>query len=84
MWRKDDRIGKRKERIKIKDRWGKIDVIPLLPLLGVNCRQPVLHMSKILVYLYATDKQINQFAINFIINPTFQVNKVFIEQVKIS
>ena len=48
---------------------GKIDAIPLFPLLGVNNFQPILHMSKILVYLYKTDKGINQFAIGYVINP---------------
>ena len=60
----------------------KIDVIALLPLLGVNNCQNLLHMSKILVYLYTTDKRINQFAIGYMINPTLHVNKVFIEQVE--
>ena len=60
----------------------KIDVIPLLALLGVNHSQPILHMYKIFVYIYTTDKQINQFEIGYMINPTLQVNKVFREQVK--
>ena len=61
---------------------GKIDVIPLLPLLGVNHRQPILYMSKILVYLYGTDKHVNQFSIGYMINPKLHDNKVFREQVK--
>ena len=56
---------------------GKIDVIALFPLLGVNHCQPVLHMFRILVYLYTADKHINQFGIGYMINPTFKVNKVF-------
>ena len=36
----------------------------------------------ILVYLFTTDKQINQFAIGYMIKPTLQVNTVFREQVK--
>ena len=56
---------------------GKIDVIPLLPLLGVNHRQPILYMSKILVYLYGTDKHVNQFAVGFMINLSLHVKRVF-------
>ena len=61
---------------------GKMNVIPLLPLLGVNHRQPVLHIYKILVYLYTTNKRINQFAIGYMINPTLHSNKAFREQVE--
>ena len=61
---------------------GKIDVIPLLPLLGVNHRQPIVHISKILVYLYTTDKHINQFKIGYMMKPTIYVNKVSREQVE--
>ena len=59
---------------------AKNGVIPLFPLLGVNNRQPLIHMSKILVYLYTTEKRINQFVIGYVINPTLQVNKVFREK----
>ena len=61
---------------------GKIDVIPLLPLLGVNYCHPLIHMSKRLVYLYTTDKKINQFEIVYMINPSIHVNKVFREKVE--
>ena len=59
----------------------KFDVIPLLSLLGVNNRQPIIHMSKILVYTFTIDKQINQFLIGCIINPTPHVNNVFRDKV---
>ena len=59
---------------------GKIDFIPLLPLIGVNHIQPIIHMSKIMVYLYTTDEQINQFVIGCMINPSLRVNRVFREQ----
>ena len=54
----------------------KIEVIPLFLLLGLNHRQPVLHTSKILVYIYTTDECINKFAISYMIKPTPHVNKV--------
>ena len=57
----------------------KIDVIPLFSLIRVNHRKPLINMSKRMVCIYATDEQINQFAIGYVINPSLHVNKVFIE-----
>ena len=54
-----DRTGKRKEKYQAKIN-GKIDFIPLFTLLGVNHRQPLLHLSKRMVYLFTIKKQINQ------------------------
>ena len=62
--------------------YGKNDVIPLLPLLGVNYRQPLLQMYRILVYPFTTDELINQSSIGYMINPTLHVSKVFREQVE--
>ena len=62
-------LEKQNRKTPTKYRWGKIDVIPLLPLLGVNHRQTLMHMSKRLVYIYTTEKLINQFAIGYMINP---------------
>ena len=56
---------------------GKIDVIPLLTLLGANHLQPIINMSKRLVYLYTTNKQINQFEIGYMVNPSLHVDKLF-------
>ena len=39
-------------------------------------------MSKILVYLYTKDKNINQFPIGYINNPTLLVNNLFREKVE--
>ena len=39
-------------------------------------------MSKILVYLYTTYKRINKSVIDYMINPTLHVNKVFRGQVE--
>ena len=53
-----------------------------MPLVGVNHRQPILHMSKIMVHCYSIDESINQFAIGYMINPPLQFNKVFREKVE--
>ena len=60
----------------------KIDVIPLLKLLGVNHHQPLLHMSIMLAYLYTPDKRFNQFSIGYMIKPTLHVNRVLRQQVE--
>ena len=54
-------------------KWEYYYVIPLLPLVGVNHFQPILYMSKIIVYIKSTEKRINQFAIVYMINPTLHV-----------
>ena len=61
---------------------GKIGVIPLLPLVGVNHNQPIIQISKWMVYIYATYEQINLFSIGYIINPSLHINKVFRENLK--
>ena len=54
-----------------------MDVIPLLPLVGLNNCQPILHMSKIMIYIYSKDEKINQFAIVYTIKPSLPINKIF-------
>ena len=56
---------------------GKIDVIPLLLLLGVNHSQTIIYISKLLVYLYTTYKKINQSKIGYMINPSLHVKNMF-------
>ena len=52
-----------------KNVWEKLDVIPLMPLVGVNHCPPILHMSKIMVHIYSIDDRINQFEFFYMINP---------------
>ena len=49
---------------------------------GVNHRLHILHMSKIMVHCYTTGKNINQFEIGYMINPSLKFNKAFRTQVK--
>ena len=81
MWVKNDRIKKEKKNPG-KDKWGKIGVVPLMPLVGVNHCQPILHMSKIMFHCYSTDEIINKFSIGYMINPSLNCNKLFREQVE--
>ena len=76
------RIGKIKQNNIGKYIWEKLDVNPLMVLVGVNDRHPILHMSKIMVHCYSTDEITNQFSIGYIINPSLNCNKVFRLQVE--
>ena len=53
----------------------------MFPLLGVNHRITLLHMSNILVYIYNIEERINEFAISYMVNTTLHVNKSFKEKV---
>ena len=76
---RNDRIG---GEIESKYRWETFDVIPLLPLVWINHRRPILHKSKRMVHLYSDNDLINQFSVGYMINTSLHVNKVFIEQVE--
>ena len=53
-----------------------------MPLVGVNNRQPILHIPKIMVQFYYTDESINQFVIGYMINTSLNCNKVLREKVE--
>ena len=74
-------MEKEKKKVPGKDIWVTLDVIPLLILVGVNHRQPILHISKIMVHTYSIDDIINKFAIGYMTKPSLQFNKVSREQV---
>ena len=56
---KNYRIGENEIKIPGNDIWDTLDDITLLPLVGVHNRQPILNMSKIMVYIYTKYEQIN-------------------------
>ena len=53
-----------------------------MPILGVNNSLPILHMYKIMVHIYTTDKTVHQFAIGYMMNPSLHINKMFKTQVE--
>ena len=69
MWVKTDIIVKRKEKNPAKDKWELSAVIPLIPIVGVNNRLSLLHLSKRMVHIYTTEKTIHKFEIGCMINP---------------
>ena len=64
--------GKRK-KIPTKNKWEYCDIILLLPLLGVNHRQPLLHIPPKNVHINGTEERIDQFVIGYMVNPTLHV-----------
>ena len=47
---------------------------PILPLLGVNHRLPILNMYKNFVYINNTEDLNNEFVIAYMVNPKLHVN----------
>ena len=75
MCGKNDRIGKRKENPE-KDEWKIPAVIPLITIVGVDHRPPIFYLSKIMVHIYTTEKNIDQFAIGYMINLSLHIDRL--------
>ena len=52
-------------------------------VLGVNCRIPLIHMSKRKIYIEEKNERMNEFSFAYMCNPTLYRHKVFKEQVKL-
>ena len=55
--------------------------MPMKYLLGTNHLLPLLNMAKIYIWIEEEKERINEFSIGYIINPIFNINKSFKEQV---
>ena len=75
-------LEKEKKILPGKDKRETLAFIPLMPLVGANHCQHILHTSKIIFHCYCTDDSINRFAVCYMINPSLNCNKVFEEQVE--
>ena len=53
-----------------------------MPIVGVNNRLPLLHMSKRMVHIYTTGKTIHHFVIGYMINPSLKLRQIFKTQVE--
>ena len=53
-----------------------------MPIVGVNHRLLILHMSKRMVHIYTTEKTIHQFPIGYMINTSLHFNKIFKTEVE--
>ena len=52
-------------------------------MLGTNFCMPLSHMSKNYIWLEETNQHINEDSILYMMNPTLNRNKVFIDQLKV-
>ena len=62
------------KKVPAKDKWEILASIPLMTIVCVNHRLPILHMYKIMVHCYNTDEASNQFAIGYMIDPSLKFN----------
>ena len=76
-------LEKENQKVLGKDRWETLDVIQLLPLVGLNNRQPILNMSKRMVHCYYIYESINQFEVGYMVNPSLNFDKLSRKQVEI-
>ena len=51
-------------------------------VLGVNCRIPLINMSKRKIYIEETNERMNEFSFAYMCNTTLYKHKVFNDQVK--
>ena len=75
-------VGNENKTIKNKERWNYYHCMPMISLLGANHRLPLFHMTTRFIWLNVAKQRINEFTIGYMINPGFNVNKTFREQVK--
>ena len=69
-------VGNEKN-IKNKDIWDYCNHMPMLSLLGENHRLPLFNMDKRFTWLNETKRLINEFKIEYMINPGLNINKTF-------
>ena len=69
----DDFVNK---KIETKDKCNQLYLLIMESVLGVNCRMPLLHMSKRKIYIEITNEQINEFSFAYMCNPTLYRHKV--------
>ena len=75
-------VGNENKKIRNEDRCNYCHHMPMLPVVGANHRLPLLNMAKTFICLNETKKRINEFAVVYMINPGFNVNKFFRDQVE--
>ena len=76
-------VGYKNKKIETKYKWNQLNILDVQSLLGTNCRRPLLHMSKSYIWLEEKNQRINEFSIGYMMNPNFNTNKAFRQQVKV-
>ena len=68
---------------KTQDKWIQLDIMHIQYLVGTNHCLPLSHMAKSYIWLEEKNQRINEFSIEYMMNPNLFINKAFKEQVKI-
>ena len=75
-------VGYKNKTIENKDKWNQMNLLDMQSMLGTNWCMPLLHISKSYIWLEETNQRTNEFYIGYMMNPSFDKNKYFKEQVK--
>ena len=70
------------KKIETKEKWNQINVLDMEYMLVANCCMPLLHISKIYIWMEEINQHINEFSFGYMLNPTLYENKAFKDQVK--
>ena len=73
---------KNKIKIPVKDKWKTPAIVPLMQIVAVNNSKHLIHITKLMVHCYTTNKTVIQFTIGYMINPQPKFNNVFITNVE--
>ena len=57
-------------------------ILSMESVLGANCRMPLIHMSNRKFWIEETNQRISEFPFAYMLNPIFNKNKAFKDQVK--
>ena len=74
-------VGYQNKIIHNQDKWNHYNNIQIQSSVGTNHCLPLSHMAKSYIQIKETKEFINEFSIEFIINPTLNIKKAFKEQV---
>ena len=75
-------VGYENKTILSKDKWNQLNLLDMQSLIWNNFCRPLLHQSKIYIWIEETNQRINEFSIGYMMNPNLNKNKAFKEQVK--
>ena len=70
-------VGYENKTIETKDKWNQQNLMDIQSLIGTNHCLPLSHLDRNYICLEETNQRINGFSIGYIMNPSFNMNKVF-------
>ena len=76
-------VDYKNKTIETKDKRNQINLLDTQYILGTNFLMPLLHMSKSYIWLEVQNQRINEFSIGYMMNPNFNRNRAFRDQVRV-